>query len=138
MQEEEYPIYKWTIQKQTSEIFGLFPRYVGTSLQWVFQDYEAFGFLSFAGTQYESELPNGFAFKEGDDFARIYHCKDTYYGIWGLWGMEETAYILEWAGAKGANRQAGLDAAIQAFNTNLPAVEDPDCKDPQEKKWGAY
>ncbi len=64
----------------------------------MFQDYEAFGFLSFAGTQYNSELPNGFAFKDGDDFARIYYCKDA------GWGMREYAYILEWAGSKGANR----------------------------------
>ena len=33
MQVEDYPVYKWVVQKQTSWIFGFFPYYHGPTMQ---------------------------------------------------------------------------------------------------------
>ena len=111
MQVEEYPIYKWVVQTQTSWIFGLFPTFVGKRLQWVFQDYEAFGYLSNFGAAYNSQLPNGFAFKDGTDFARVYYCVN---GFWNLW-KNEYAYVLEWVGATNPDRVTGTAQGIASF-----------------------
>ncbi len=78
-------------------------------MQWVFQDYEAFGYVASAGSSYSSQLPNGFAFKDGDDFARAYYCKN------GLFWKWEWAYVLEWVGAESPNRAAGLSSGIDGF-----------------------
>ena len=74
MQVEDYPVYKWVVQKQTSSIFGFFPYYHGPTMQWVFQDYSANGYVA-APAPYNSQKKNGFAFRDGD-FGRVYHCEN--------------------------------------------------------------
>ena len=111
MQEEKYPIYQWVIQQQTSWYFGLFPQYVGQKLQWVFQDYEAYGYVG-PKAPYASQKANGFAYKDAD-FGRVYYCEPGFLDFW----KTEYAYILEWVGAVSPNREAGTSAGIAAFSS---------------------
>ena len=93
-------------------MFGFFPSYVSTNLQWVFQDFSANGWYSSYPTTYNSEKKNGFAFKTGNA-AYAYHCDDVWLGLF----HEEYAYVLRWAGAIYADDAAMATAGINFFSS---------------------